>query len=185
MRYLQMISICRDLQDTTQQKYVTNVVHQIILKGIVNGHTHVMIAKKHTKQDQHYADTALTIGPRVHRVTEAEEILWEETDHKAEEEEVIIRGEVEVEDKEVITEDRMDILETTKGIKAISEEVIEEMQDKHSMKMEDQTSGNMKMDSLTTVDTQITVDGTVDMTQTGTATMIGMGVRMEMGMQIQ
>ena len=155
------------------------------MRETVNGHTHVMIAKKHTKQDQHYADTALTIGPRVHRVTEAEEILWEETDHKAEEEEVIIRGEVEAEDKEVITED-LDILETTKGIKAISEEVIEEMQDKHSMKMEDKTSANMKMDNSTTVDTQITVDGTVDMTSpTGTAAMTVMGVRMEMDMRIQ
>ena len=185
MNYLQMINICQDMQDIIQRKYVTNVVHQIILKGIVNGHTHVMIAKKHTKQDQHYADTALTIGPRVHRVTGAEEILQEETDHKEEEEEIIIKGEVEAEDKEVITEDRMDILETTKGIKAISEEITEEMQDKHFMKKEDKTSDNMKMDNLTTVDTQITVDGTVDMTQTGTATMIGMGVRMEMGMQIQ
>ena len=154
------------------------------MREIANGHTHVMIVKKHTKQDQHCADTAPIIGPRVHRVIEVEEILWEETDHKAEEEEVIIREEVEAEDKEVITGD-LDILETTKGIKAISEEIIEEMQDKHFMKKEDKTSGNMKMDNLTTVDTQITVDGTVDMTQTGTATMIGMGVRMEMGMQIQ
>ena len=106
------------------------------MREIANGHTHVMIVKKHTKQDQHYADTAPIIGPRVHRVIEVEEILWEETDHKAEEEEVIIREEVEAEDKEVITGD-LDILETTKGIKAISEEIIEEMQDKHSMKMED------------------------------------------------
>ena len=182
MNYLQMINICQDMQDIMQRKYAINVVHRITLREIVNGHTHVMIVKKHTKQDQHYADTALIIGPRVHRVIEAEEILWEETDHKAEEEEVIIRGEVEVEDKEVITEDRMDILETTKGIKAISEEITEEMQDKHFMKKED----NMKMDNLTTVDTQITVDGTVDMTpQTGTAAMTGMGVRMEMDMQNQ
>ena len=144
-----------------------------------------MIAKKHIKQDQRYADTVPTIGPRVHRVTEAEETLQEETDHKEEEEEIIIKGEVEAEDKEVITEDRTDILETTKGIKVTSEEVTGEMQDKHLMKMEDKTSDNMKVDSLTTVDTQITVDGTVDMTQTGTAAMTGMGVRMEMDMQIQ
>ena len=150
------------------------------MREIVNGHTRVMIAKKHIKQDQRYANTAPTIGPRVHQVTEAEEIPWEETDHRAEAEEVIIREEVEVEDKEVTTGD-LDILGTTKGVKAISEE----MQDKHFMKMEDKTSDNMKMESLTTADIQITVDGTVGMTQTGTATMTGMGVRMEMGMQIQ
>ena len=186
MNYLQMINICQDMQDIIQRKYVINVAHRITLREIVNEHTHVMIVKRHTKQDQHYAGTALIIGPRVHRVIEAEEILWEETDHKAEEEEVIIRGEVEVEDKEVITEDRMDILETTKGIKPISEEIIEEVQDKHFMRMEDKTLVNMKMDNLTTVDTQITVDGTVDTTPpTGTAAMNGTGVRMEMDMQTQ
>ena len=185
MNYLQMINICQDMQDIMQRKYAINVVHRITLREIVNGHTHVMIVKKHTKQDQHYADTALIIGPRVHRVIEVEEILWEETDHKAEEEEVIIREEVEAEDKEVITGD-LDILETTKGIKAISEEITEEMQDKHFMKKEDKTSDNMKMDNLTTVGTQITVDGTVDMTSpTGTAAMNGTGVKMEMDMQTQ
>ena len=75
MNYLQMINICQDMQDIIQRKYVINVAHRITLREIVNGHTRVMIAKKHTKQDQHYADTALTIGPRVHRITEAEEIL--------------------------------------------------------------------------------------------------------------
>ena len=156
------------------------------MREIANGHTHVMIVKKHTKQDQHYADTALIIGPRVHRVIEAEEILWEETDHKAEEEEIIIRGEAEVEEEEVITKDRMDILETTREIKVISEEIIGAMQDKHFMRMEDRTLVNMKMDNLTIVDIQIMEDGTVDMTSpTGTAAMTGMGVRMEMDMQNQ
>ena len=174
------------MQDIIQRKYVINVAHRTTLREIVNGHTRVMIAKKHTKQDQHYADTALIIGPRVHRVIEAEEILWEETDHKAEEEEVIIRGEVEAEDKEVITEDRTDILETTKGVKVTSEEVTEEMQDKHFMKMEDKTSDNMKIYNLITVDTQIMVDGKVDTTsRTGTAAITGMEVRMEMDMRIQ
>ena len=156
------------------------------MREIVNGHIHVMIVKKHTKQDQHCADTAPIIGPRVHRVIEVEEILWEETDHKAEEEEVIIRGEVEAEDKEVITEDRMDILETTKGIKVISEEIIEAMQDKHFMRMEDKTLVNMKMDNLTIVDIQIMEDGTVDMiSPTGTTAMNGTEVKMEMDMQTQ
>ena len=186
MNYLQMINICQDMQDTIQQRYVTNVVHRITLREIVNGHTRVMIAKKYIKRDQHYANTIPTIGPRVHRVTEVEETLKEETDHKEEEEEIIIRGEVEAEDKEVITEDRTDILETTKGIKVTSEEVTGEMQDKHLMKMEDKTSDNMKMYNLITVDTQIMVDGTVDTTfRTGTAAMTGMEVRMEMDMRIQ
>ena len=186
MNYLQMINICQDMQDIIQQRYVINVVHRITLREIVNGHTHVMIAKKYIKQDQHYADTVPTIGPRVHRVTGAEEILQEETDHKEEEEEIIIKGEVEAEDKEVITEDRTDILETTKGAKVTSEEVTGEMQDKYFMKMEDKTLDNMKMYNLITVGTQIMVDGTVDTTsRTGIAAMTGMEVRMEMDMRIQ
>ena len=186
MNYLQMINICQDMQDIIQRKYVTNVVHRITLREIVNGHTHVMIAKKYIKQDQHYADTVPTIGPRVHRVTGAEEILQEETDHKEEEEEIIIKGEVEAEDKEVITEDRTDILETTKGAKVTSEEVTGEMQDKYFMRMEDKTLVNMKTDNLTIVDIQIMEDGTVDMTSpTGTVVMNGTGVKMEMDMQTQ
>ena len=78
------------------RKYVTNVVHQFILRRTVNGHTHVMIVKKHTKQDQHYAGTALLIGRRAYRVTEEEELLWKETDHKGEEVEVTTKGEAEV-----------------------------------------------------------------------------------------
>ena len=64
-----------------------------------------MIAKKHIKQDQHCADTVLTIGRRVHQATEEEEFPREEIDHKVEEEDTSIKGEAEVEEEEVITKD--------------------------------------------------------------------------------
>ena len=64
-----------------------------------------MIVKKHTKQDQHYAGTALLIGRRAYRVAEEEKLILEETDHKAEEEDVTIKGETEVEEEDVITKD--------------------------------------------------------------------------------
>ena len=123
-----------------------------------------MIVRKHTKRDQHYADTALTIGRRAQRVIEEEELPWEETDHKAEEEEVIIRGEAEEEEEEIITRDKMDIIETTRDKTGILEEIIDGMQDKHHMRMEDKTLVNMKKANLTTVDTQIMEVGMVDMT---------------------
>ena len=145
-----------------------------------------MIVRKHIKQDQHYANTALTTGQGAPQVREEDELPWEETDHKAEEEEVIIRGEAEVEEEEVITRDKMDILETTREIKVISEEVIGAMQDKHFMRMEDKTLVNMKKDNLTIVDIQIMEGGMVDMmSPIGTTVTNGAEVKMEMDMQIQ
>ena len=145
-----------------------------------------MIVKKHIKQDQPYADTVLITGQRAHQVTEEEEHLWEETDHKVEEEEISIKGEAEAEEEEVSIRDKMDTTEVIIDRMEISEETLEEMQGKPHMKMEDKISDSMKKVNLTTVDTQIMEVGMMDMMLLlGIIATIGMEVKVETDMQIQ
>ena len=107
-----------------------------------------MIAKKHIKQDQHCADTVLTISRRLHQATEEEEFPREEIDHKIEEEDTSIKGEAEeeetsIKEEEISIKDKMDIIETTRTME-ILEETSGEMQDRPHTKMGDKILANMK-----------------------------------------
>ena len=143
MNYPQMMHMFQGIQDIIQRKCATGVAHQIILKEIVSGHIRVMIVKRHIKRDQRYANTALITGQRACRVIEEEELLWEETDHKVEEEDTSIKGEAEVEEEETSIKDKMDIIETTRTME-ILEEISGEMQDRPHTKMGDKILANMK-----------------------------------------
>ena len=80
----------------------------------------------------------------------------------------------------------MDIIEIIRDKTGISEEIIEGMQGKLHMKMEDKTLVSMKKAILTTVDTKIMEVGMMGMTSpTGIIVMIGVEVKMETDMQIQ
>ena len=145
-----------------------------------------MIAKKYTKQDQHYADTVQITGQRVHKGTEEEELPREGIDHKVEEEETSIKGEAEAEEEEVSIRDKMDTTEIIRARMEVSGETLEGMRDKPHMKMEDKISASMKKANLTTVDTQIMEVGMMDMMLLlGIIAMIGMEVKVETDMQIQ
>ena len=88
-----------------------------------------MIVRRHIKQDRHYVNIALITGQRACQIIEEEEPLWEETDHKVEEEGITIKiwEEVGVEEEETGTKDRTDIIGTIRDKTGISEEIIEEI----------------------------------------------------------